>query len=91
MALTVYARSDSQNQMVRQFDLTNVLNQGITQGQAEQLANSFAQQQNSIQYLKATDWYGVVLDEQLGEHTFIQDQNTRTQLVNAGDGTPSGF
>ena len=78
MALTVYARSDSQNQMVRQFDLTNVLNQGITSGQAQQMADSFAQQQNTIQYLKATDWYGVVLDEQLGEHTFVQDQNSRT-------------
>jgi hypothetical protein len=78
MALTVYARSDSQNQMVRQFDLTNVLNQGITPGQAQQMADSFAQQQNTIQYLKATDWYGVVLDEQLGEHTFVQDQNSRT-------------
>ena len=78
MALTVYARSDSQNQIVRQFDLTNVLNQGITPGQAQQMADSFAQQQNTIQYLKATDWYGVVLDEQLGEHTFVQDQNSRT-------------
>ena len=77
MALTVYARSDSQNQMVRQFDLTNVLNQGITPGQAQQMADSFARQQNTIRYLKAIDWYGVVLDEQLGEHTFVQDQNSR--------------
>jgi hypothetical protein len=78
MALTVYAKSDSLNQMVRRFDLTNILNEGVELAHAQRDADAFAQQQNNIQYLKTTDWYGIVLDEQLGEHTFIEDQNSRT-------------
>lgn len=91
MALTVYAKSDTLNQMVRRFDLTNILNDRVELAQAQRDADSFAQQQNNIQYLKATDWYGVVLDEQLGEHTFIQDQNSRPEPRNASDGTRTGF
>jgi len=91
MALTVYAKSDSLNQMVRRFDLMNILNDRVEFAQAQQDADAFAQQQNNIQYLKATDWYGVVLDEQLGEQTFIQDQNSKPQPRNASDGTPTGF
>jgi hypothetical protein len=91
MALTIYAKSDSLNQMVRRFDLTNILNDGVELHTAQRDADAFAQQQNSIQYLKATDWYGVVLDEQLGEQTFIEDQNSRPRPQNASDGTITGF
>jgi len=77
MAYTVYAKSDSLNQMVRRFDLANVLNDGKTKEQAEQDAYYFAELQNTNQYLKTTDWYGVVLDEELGIQTFVNDQNNR--------------
>jgi hypothetical protein len=79
MALTVYAKSDSLNQMVRRFDLTNITNQGHTLDEAQQNATAFAQLQNTNQYLNTTDWYGVVLDEELGEQTFIQWQNSFSQ------------
>lgn len=51
----VYAFSPSLNQQVRRFDLANI-NQVITEQQAEQDAEFFAQLNNTNQYLNVTDW-----------------------------------
>jgi hypothetical protein len=81
MAYTVYARSSSTGQQVRRFDLTNTTSDGVTLAQAEQDAQFFAHLQNTNRYLNATDWQPVVLDEALGEHTFISHQNSLTHLA----------
>jgi len=64
----VYAYSPSLNQMVRRFDLAN-LDQSITEQQAMQDADNFAELQNTNQYMHATDWQGIVRSEQLGIDT----------------------
>ena len=51
----VYAFSPSLNQQVRRFDLANI-NQVITEQQAGQDAEFFAQLNNTNQYLNVTDW-----------------------------------
>ena len=81
MAYTVYARSSSTGQQVRRFDLTNITSDGVTLAQAEQDAQFFAELQNTNAYLNARDWQPVVLDEALGEHTFISHQNSQTHLA----------
>jgi len=81
MAYTVYARSQSIGQQVRRFDLTNIRSEGVTLAQAQQAAEFFAHLQNTNAYLNARDWQPVVLDEQLGEHTFIAHQNSQTHLA----------
>ena len=81
MAYTVYARSSSTGQQVRRFDLTNISSEGVTLAEAQMDAKFFAELQNTNRYLNATDWQPVVLDEQLGELTFIQHQNSQTHLA----------
>lgn len=81
MAYTVYARSTSINQQVRRFDLTNMASDNVTLEQAQMDAEFFAELQNTNRYLNATDWQPVVLDEQLGEHTLVQHQNSLTHLA----------
>jgi len=66
---TVYARSDTLNQEVRRFDLTNVLNDDITYEQAQLDAVNFAQLQNDQQCMKTTDWQPLVRVEDLGIDT----------------------
>jgi len=81
MAYTVYARSQSIGQQVRRFDLTNISSEGVTLAEAQMDAKFFAHLQNTNRYLNASDWQPVVLDEQLGEPTFIQHQNSQTHLA----------
>lgn len=81
MAYTVYATSQSIGQQVRRFDLTNITNNNVSLAQAEMDARFFAELQNTNRYLNATDWQPLVLDEQLGEHTFIAHQNSQTHLA----------
>ena len=81
MAYTVYATSQSIGQQVRRFDLTNITSTGVTLAQAEMDARFFAELQNTNRYLNATDWQPVVLEEQLGETTFIQHQNSQAHLA----------
>jgi hypothetical protein len=81
MAYTVYARSQSTGQQVRRFDLTNISSEGVTLAEAQMDAKFFAHLQNTNRYLNASDWQPVVLDEQLGEHTFISHQNSQTHLA----------
>jgi len=64
----VYAFSPSLNQMVRRFDLAN-LDQSISEQQAQQDADNFAELQNTNQYMMTTDWQGLVRSEQLGIDT----------------------
>lgn len=78
MAYTVYARSNSINQQIRRFDLTNIASENVTLAQAEMDAKFFAELQNTNQYLNASDWQPLVLEEQLGEATFIQYQNSQS-------------
>ena len=66
--LTVYAYSPTLNQRVRRFDLSNVL-ADLTPAEAARDAENFAQLQNQNQYLKATDWQALVVEEQLGIET----------------------
>ena len=81
MAYTVYAHSTSLAQQVRRVDLTNTTSAGVTLAQAEQDARFFAELQNTNRYLNATDWQPVVLDEALGEPTFIAHQNSQAHLA----------
>lgn len=64
----VYAYSPTLNQKVRRFDLANI-NAQLTIEQAEQDAEWFALVQNRDQYLHATDWQGLVEQEEHGIDT----------------------
>ena len=64
----VYAYSPSLNQRVRRFDLTNMA-ATLTEQQARQDSEAFAQLQRTNQYLQATDWVALVEYEQLGIET----------------------
>lgn len=67
---TVYAYSKQQNREVRQFNLTGGKNNPhLTEQQARQWANAFAESLNKQQHLKATDWIARVKYEQLGLDT----------------------
>jgi hypothetical protein len=65
---TVYAYSPSLNQRVRRFDLANMQTQ-ITEQQARQDAQYFAQLQNTNQFMNTQDWQALVELEQLGIDT----------------------
>ena len=65
---TVYAYSPSLNQRVRRFDLANMQTE-ITEQQARQHADNFAELQRTNQYMMAQDWQAVVELEQLGIDT----------------------
>jgi hypothetical protein len=80
----IYAYSPTLNQRVRKFDLANQQLQTnlYDQRKANLDAENFAQLQNQLQYLKATDWQGVV--EYLAEtgiETYVQAQNALGQYT----------
>jgi len=66
---TVEAYSASLHQTVRQFDLTNVVDEQLTREQAEQLAQQFADLQNRNFYMHACDWQPKVIQQDVGIHT----------------------
>jgi hypothetical protein len=66
---TVEAYSPSLNQTVRQFDLTNVVDETLTQEQAELLAQQFADLQNRNFYMHVCDWKPKVIQQDVGIHT----------------------
>jgi hypothetical protein len=66
---TVEAYSPSLHQTVRQFDLTNVVDETLTQEQAELLAQQFADLQNRNFYMHACDWQAKVIQQDVGIHT----------------------
>jgi hypothetical protein len=66
---TVEAYSASLHQTVRQFDLTNVVDETLTREQAEQLAQQFADLQNRNFYMHACDWQAKVIQQDVGIHT----------------------
>jgi hypothetical protein len=66
---TVEAYSPSLHQTVRQFDLTNVVDETLTKEQAEQLAQQFADVQNRQFYMHVCDWQAKVIQQDVGIHT----------------------
>jgi hypothetical protein len=66
---TVEAYSPSTGQTVRQFDLTDIVNEQMTQQQADLAALRFAQLQNSNFYMHACDWQPLVKQQQVGIQT----------------------
>jgi len=66
---TVEAYSASLHQTVRQFDLTNVVNESLTQQQAEFYAEKFADLQNRTFYMHACDWQPKVIQQTVGIET----------------------
>ena len=66
---TVEAYSPSTGQTVRQFDLTNIVNEQLTQQQADFLAQKFAELQNSNFYMHACDWQPLVKLQEVGIQT----------------------
>ena len=66
---TVEAYSPSTGQTVRQFDLTNVVNEQLTQQQAEFFAEKFADLQNRNFYMHVCDWQPKVIQQDVGIHT----------------------
>jgi hypothetical protein len=66
---TVEAYSPSTGQTVRQFDLTNVVNEQLTQQQAEFFAARFAELQNQNFYMHACDWQPLVKLQEVGIQT----------------------
>ena len=66
---TVEAFSPSTGQTVRQFDLTNVVNEQLTQQQADFLAQRFAELQNKNFYMHVCDWQPLVKLQEVGIQT----------------------
>lgn len=66
---TVEAYSPSTGQTVRQFDLTDIVNEQMTQQQADLAALRFAQLQNQNFYMHTCDWQPVVKQQQVGIQT----------------------
>jgi len=66
---TVEAYSPSLNQTVRQFDLANVVNEQLTQQQADLAAQRFAALQNQNFYMRACDWQPLVKLQEVGIQT----------------------
>jgi len=66
---TVEAYSPSINQTVREFDLTNIVNEQLTQQQADQMAQRFAEVQNRNFYMHACDWQPLVKLQTVGVET----------------------
>jgi hypothetical protein len=69
---TVEAYSPSTGQTLRQFDLTNIVNEQLTQQQAQILAEQFALLKNKNFDLHACDWQPVVRQQQVGIETLRQ-------------------
>jgi hypothetical protein len=74
---TVQAYSPALNQTVRQFDLTNIVNEQLTQQQADQMARRFAELKNSNFDMHTADWQPLVKLEEVGIHTLDGYQNNR--------------
>ena len=66
---TVEAYSPSLNQTVRQFDLTNIVNEQLTKEQADLAAERFATLQSSNFYMHACDWQPLVKQQEVGIQT----------------------
>lgn len=66
---TVEAYSSSLNQTVRQFDLTNIVNENTTLAEAQLAAQRFADLQNRNFYMHACDWQAHVVYQQVGIET----------------------
>ena len=66
---TVEAYSPSTGQTVRQFDLTNVVNEQLTYEQARFLAERFAGLQSQNFYMHVCDWQPVVKQQEVGIQT----------------------
>ena len=66
---TVEAYSPSTGQTVREFDLTNIVNEQLTQQQADFLAQKFAELQNRNFYMHVCDWQPKVIQQQVGIET----------------------
>ena len=66
---TVEAYSPSTGQTVREFDLTNIVNEQLTQQQADFLAQKFAELQNRNFYMHTCDWQPKVTQQQVGIET----------------------
>jgi hypothetical protein len=75
---TVWAKSPSTQQEVREFNLSNLQNIPYTdQNAAAQAAATFARRMNEQRYLHTVDWEAWVKYEELGIQTFINAQNNR--------------
>ena len=70
MIYTVEAYSPSLNQTQRQIDLTNVSSQGLTQADAQMLAQQFCEVKNKNFDMHVCDWQPVVKQQEVGLHTF---------------------
>jgi hypothetical protein len=66
---TVEAYSPSLGQTVRQFDLTNVVNEQLTLAEATFMAQRFAQLQSEQFYMYACDWQPLVKQQEVGIET----------------------
>ena len=66
---TVEAYSPSLGQTVRQFDLTHVVNEQLTQAEANLMAERFAQLQCQQFYMHVCDWQPLVKQQQVGIET----------------------
>ena len=66
---TVEAYSPSLGQTVRQFDLTNIVNEQLTQQQADVMAQRFAELQNANFYMHVCDWRPLVKLQEVGIQT----------------------
>ena len=66
---TVEAYSPSTGQTVRQFDLTNIVNEQLTQQQADFLAQRFAELNNKNFYMNVCDWQPKVIQQTVGIET----------------------
>ena len=66
---TVEAFSPSLNQTVRQFDLTNIVDELQTREQADLMAERFARLQSQNFYMHVCDWQPLVKQQQVGIET----------------------
>jgi hypothetical protein len=66
---TVEAYSPSTGQTVRQFDLTNIVNEQMTEQEANLAATRFAQLQNQNFYMHVCDWQPKVTYQTVGVTT----------------------
>jgi hypothetical protein len=66
---TVEAYSPSLHQTVRQFDLANIVNEQLTQQQADVMAQRFAEVQNQNFYMHTCDWQPLVKLQTVGVET----------------------
>jgi len=75
---TVWARSPSLQQEVREFNLTGGQNNPYPdQNAANQAAGSLVNRLNTERYLHTADWQPLVKYEELGIQTFINAMNNR--------------